>query len=430
MSNPLRDALDRTLLLMRDELSPELPDARLVAALTNTAVTLVADGQNLMSHSAQTAFVTLALLLARSGHRVHLVAPDVKLAYIQPPLRVGRLIDGLLCCGADILPGYEFAVGPPAQDVDLCIVFGDSRPVGGARRVMFVIANDWSARIGKMGERWPLLSANPCGGMAASGFAAAEAFKIAMTKLRRFWRDPAMGRDLFKPVEEFSFDLAPATTPLPRNLGNFDLVSAGAITHSVLYALSRIPGAHGHGRVFDDDMNALTNLNRYMLLLSRFLGEAKVNYLAEFDLGGIRLDPVAARFHSTAHFAHPVPKRVLVGADHIPTRWEAQMLSPSWLGVGATTHWSAMASCHNPRSACAGCLHPRDDSDVGNIPTVAFVSFWAGLLLAVYFVREIAMSPTSINEQQAYLTPFRPESWWRSPVAIHAQCPIHGRRAA
>lgn len=430
MSNLLQDALDRTLLLMRDELVPETPDVKLLAALTDTTVTLVADRQNLVSHSAQTAFVTLALLLARSGHRVHLVAPDVTLNYIQPPLRAGQIVDALVSCGADILPGYAFEVGLPVREVDLCVAFGDSPPLGRARRVVFLTASDWSARIGKTGERWPLLSVNPFGGMAASGFAAAEVFKLAMTKLRRFWRDPGMGRDMFKPVGEFRFELAPTMTLLPRDLENFDLVSAGAITHSVLYALARIPGVQGYGRVFDDDTNALTNLNRYMLLLGRFLREAKVSHLADFDLGGIRLDPVEARYHSKAHFVQPIPGRVLVGVDDIPTRWEAQMLSPNWLGVGATTHWSAMASCHNPRGACAGCLHPRDDRDAANIPTVAFVSFWAGLMLAVYFVREIAKSPASASEQQTYLTPFRPESWWRSPVAIHARCPVHARRAA
>lgn len=127
-------------------------------------------------------------------------------------------------------------------------------------------------------------------------------------------------------------------------------------------------------------------------------GERKVNHLADFDLGGIRLDPIAARFHSKAHHVHPLASRVLVGADHIPTHWEAQMLSPHWLGIGATTHWSAMASFHDPRSACAGCLHPYDDPDDRSIPTVAFVSFWAGLLLAVYFVRELVGAPSGHAE--------------------------------
>lgn len=42
--------------------------------------TIIADDANIGSHSAQTAFVTAALLMARSGHRMHLLCPDVPLA--------------------------------------------------------------------------------------------------------------------------------------------------------------------------------------------------------------------------------------------------------------------------------------------------------------------------------------------------------------
>ena len=66
----LREALDRTLLLMRDELVTETPDAALVDALTATQIALVADEHTLGSLSAQTAFTTIAMLCARSGHRV------------------------------------------------------------------------------------------------------------------------------------------------------------------------------------------------------------------------------------------------------------------------------------------------------------------------------------------------------------------------
>jgi hypothetical protein len=55
---------------MRDELEDATPDDTLISALTETEVAVVADAANLASHSAQTAYVTVALLLARSGHRV------------------------------------------------------------------------------------------------------------------------------------------------------------------------------------------------------------------------------------------------------------------------------------------------------------------------------------------------------------------------
>ena len=81
----LREALDRTLLLMRGELVAETPDAALIEALTATQIALVADEHTLTSLSAQTAFATIAMLCARSGHRVYLLAPDIPLAGRQSP---------------------------------------------------------------------------------------------------------------------------------------------------------------------------------------------------------------------------------------------------------------------------------------------------------------------------------------------------------
>jgi hypothetical protein len=75
---------------MRDEISAGTPNDALITALTSTDVVIVADAVNLVSHSAQTAYVTAALLMARSGHRVHLLAPDVPLAGAQPPLSADR----------------------------------------------------------------------------------------------------------------------------------------------------------------------------------------------------------------------------------------------------------------------------------------------------------------------------------------------------
>ncbi|MGY4626463.1 hypothetical protein ACVWY3_004219 [Bradyrhizobium sp. USDA 4486] len=47
------------------------------------------------------------------------------------------------------------------------------------------------------------------------------------------------------------------------------------------------------------------------------------------------------------------------GRRRHPSRWFVQRASTAWLGVGATTHWSAMASFHVPGTdGCAECLHP------------------------------------------------------------------------
>ena len=114
---------------------------------------------------------------------------------------------------------------------------------------------------------------------------------------------------------------------------------------------------------------------------------------------------------------------VLVGADDIPTRWEVQNQRPRWLGIGATSHWAAMASYHEPGLACARCLHPRDELTTEPIPTVAFVSFCAGLELACYFLRAKAGIAGQLAGQCTYLSPLRAEHIWRTPVAVRTDCP-------
>jgi hypothetical protein len=90
-----------------------------------------------------------------------------------------------------------------------------------------------------------------------------------------------------------------------------------------------------------------------------------------------------------------------------------QQANPDWLIIGATTHWSAMASFHREGLGCAQCLHPDDDPGVAPIPATACVSFWAGLLAASYIARHAANQAISPREQQVFLTPFRPESPFR-----------------
>jgi hypothetical protein len=171
----LREALDRTLLLMRDEVQANVSDDTLLAALTGTEVALIADEANIASHSAQTAFVTAAFLMARSGHRVHLLCPDIPLAGAEPPLAQGRLITELMRTGADLLPGVGFCADRPSVEIDLAMALGDSKIPVPARRRLRLNAQAWSGQIGPEGEnvRWKA-GGWPMGGMAAAALAASR----------------------------------------------------------------------------------------------------------------------------------------------------------------------------------------------------------------------------------------------------------------
>jgi hypothetical protein len=429
MSDSLIEALDRTLLLMRDNLVPEVDDSRLIAALTGTEAALVGDARNLSSHAAQCAYITSALLMARSGHRVHLAAPDVPLLGAQPPLTGNRLISALMEIGDDLLPGIAFSSGAPPRQMDLLVAFGDSAPRFPARHALRVNATAWSALLGSKltAARW-IENEWPCGALGVGALVATEAFKAAMHVLRPFANNVWLFDALFAFSDDLSVDLAPPDAPKEGSLGGFDFISGGAITNAALFALVRLPGLSGSGRVIEPDRADGSNLNRYLLLLRSAVGQKKAELLRILMGPHLEIQAITSAYKGgTMSGVGKFLPSVLVGVDDIPVRWKVQEQDPHWLGIGATTHWAAMASFHQRGMACARCLHPRDDQGNGRIPTAAFVSFFAGLMLACYFVRAIGNEAVSPAEQYAYLSPLRLERLRRSPVARRPDCPTCNR---
>ena len=433
MKDTLRESLDRTLLLMRDDVTAEASDSDLLQALTSTTVILTSDAANIATPAAQCAFVTAALLMARSGHRVHILAPDVPLVVAQPPLRGDRLVSALDDVGKDLLFGIEFSTLPPKNPVDFCVTMGDSPPVGQAQLTVSMNATAWAGMLEPTSttSRW-VEPTWPLGGHAAAALAAGEAFKFSMRRLRRFARVPRNFEKLFASHTRVLLELAPETTVTTGNLGAIDFVSGGAITHSALYSILRLPQLKGATRIIDNTASDHSNLNRYALLRSSDLSNLKAESLRGFSTENFKITAANLRLEaSTFAKLQPLASKVLVGVDHVPTRWFVQESNPGWLGIGASTHWSAMASYHEDKLACARCLHSRDDDDDAPIPTVGFVSFWAGLLLVAYLVRAVASEQNHVADQHVYLTPLRPESIWWGPVSIREACPLcRNRRAA
>lgn len=429
MNSVLRMALDRTLLLMRDELIDSVSDDTLIDALTNTEIVLTAGRDVLKSHTAQCAFVTTALLLTRSGHRVYLNAPNGRLIGAQAPLMEAHLIDALMETNDDILPGSAFAVRVPAHTVDAEIIFDASSPGARSHRTMRVGATAWRAHLSEAGQSMPpslsMAGFMPFGGLGASAMAASEIFKISMTRLAAYARNRNFFDELFAPSMDVTFAFAPDHCVLPPDLGKFDCISGGAITSSALYCLSRIPRVRGIARVIEPERGDLSNLNRYPLMRVRDIDERKACQLANLNLGRLIVESVPSRFDARFLAEHgSLNDHILVGVDHIPSRWNVQRQHPKFLAVGATTHWAAMASAHMPGTPCAGCAHPIDDPLDGPIPTVAFVSFWAGLLVASHFARSIAGEAASRMECQTYLSPLHPERPFVGPLSFRGDCPV------
>ena len=92
-----------------------------------------------------------------------------------------------------------------------------------------------------------------------------------------------------------------------------------------------------------------------------------------------------------------------------------------------TSSWSPRT---RPARACTGCVHPRDENIAGDIPTISFVSFWAGLIQALELVatatgqapawtRSTHVWPLGLDNPRG-IHPFRQDAFVRCPIGCRA----------
>ena len=180
------------------------------------------------------------------------------------------------------------------------------------------------------------------------------------------------------------------------------------------------------GRIFDDDITALSNLNRNMLSLLEDVGRAKVEVIVR-RCRQLVLEPIRARYGTGSLQLERLAPRVVVGVDDIPSRWEVQRRGPEWVAVGGTSHFNVSSSAHRLGEPCSGCLHPVAEPGPNAIPTVSFVSFWAGLLTVARLLHEAAGVSCPQGRQHLWLSPLRmdlPKAGIWLPVPARRDCPV------
>ena len=416
------EQLSRTILLFQTDLGIANP-AIVYRAITAPRISLIADSSVMNTLSGQVAISTAAMLMARSGHSVFIDAPDAPLIGYQPPMTGRTIHEAINSIGDRMIDGVSISIGCPLLLPDIAFVFGNGGTAMGvsAKRMVSVGWSDWSAELAP----WPVQARCdpgdwPIGAMGAAVLAASEAAKLAGLSLARLAGSAGHFHELFAPTQAVRMLLAPDTTPRRPDLGAFDMISAGAVSNAFFYALLRLPGANGSARAFDKDISDHPNRNRNMLLLPEFVERPKVELFKHFGQG-ISVDPVDRHFDESDLAS--LSDRIAVGVDDIPTRWILAKRRLDWMGVGATSHFNSMASVHYPHGACAACLHPQDESLVGPTPTIAFVSFLAGLMMAADFLVDVAQADASIVSHHRYVNAFQPGNPWESHVVPRADCP-------
>lgn len=428
----LYEALSRTLLLARDSdiIGANTPsDEQIIKAFANTRVLLVADEANLSVPSGQHTLVTLVDLIARLGVEIRLALPELPTLGFQPPLRRKDLRAGLLDLGSDLLPDRLITVGDMKESADIVFILGDSAWEGQADIALRLCGDTWSGwtvPASQNAKRW--VDSFPIGGLIAAGIAAPEVFKYGLRTLGSTLPHPVISRFL-APVSAAQVRVAsPETAAGPFALGTLDFVSGGAITHATLYTLLHLPEVTAAIRIIEPEYYDLSNLNRYMLLRRSECALHKIDTLCSWQRPGVTLTGVALAYtEATRAQLLPFAPQVIVGTDDIPARWAVQSAHPAWLGIGATSHFFTVTSSHTSDQACAGCLHPEDDLGGGLIPTVSFVSYWAGLLAAIRLLRHSLGHVLIGSDQSTWCTPLRldqAKSYWPRPIPINPHCPV------
>lgn len=379
------DALARTALLINNEYfdGAAATDA-IVEGLVGSAICIKADAENLRTRAGQAAVITAFGLVARMGIGVELDMPDVPLIDPAAPLRRPGIRSALIDLGRDLVP--DTTIGTTSGKTDLTVVFGDTPLVSdeGAIRLVaddfsFALTNGWQ-RGRRLDRDWPL------GAFAGAAAVAAAVLEVALfriedaTVLKRVQRPrPSAGPPAELDLRELFPDL-PKSAP---RIGKIDLISGGAISNALLFILLRLPGVSVDARVIEGDVAELSNVNRYMLLRASHVGSQKTSYLQQSSSSSVSITGVPSWFtETTREDLRPLAPAVLVGADRVEARWLVQREEPEWLCVGATEAAIAETTTHLPGSPCAGCLHPDPLPEGAVIPTISFVSFWAGLLQA------------------------------------------------
>jgi hypothetical protein len=397
-------ALSRTTrLINRGFFDGKAEDEAIARGLAATTVRLLADAESMSDACGQAALIGAFQLIARMGIGIELAVADVSVINVVAPLRRRTLRAALLELGEHLIP--ETTLRTERGPVAVTFVFGTT-PCA-ERGAIHVYAGDFDCHLSwDRPDTFPSAT-GPLGSLAAAGAAAAIALEHALPEIERTTGIARSRRPRPSPGPPVHIDLRELFPALERSavakgqvraaIGAFDAVSGGAIVNGLVATLLQLPNIGGDMRVIESEPADLSNVNRYLQLRADEGERAKIDVLRDSSTTSLRITGVPQRFtEETRHQLRPLRERVFVGVDDIPSRWLVQEEWPESLIVGATNDHEAVATSHHPGDPCVGCAHPDPlPPNSEFIPTISFVSFWAGLLQACALLAELAEGPTA-----------------------------------
>ena len=245
-----------------------------------------------------------------------------------------------------INPAVEFSSDPTVE-----IAVGTALSSSGAYPRIFVGSNGWNAFVATAGPRTIGSSDNPFGAGAAACLAAANLFRWVFLR-----ENPLLDEDLtFSSLKSES--TRTPDVPLAGSLGEIVLVGAGAVGNAAGWALSRSP-LEGVLRVVDHQTIDLGNLQRYVLAERDDEGKSKVDVLARYFNGRVRIKTHPLKFEDFAVSEGYSWARMMLALDSSRDRRAAQASLPQWVVNAWTQPGDLGVSSHDfLNSACVACLY-------------------------------------------------------------------------
>ncbi len=400
--------------------------------LAATTVRLLADAESMSDACGQATLIGAFQLIARMGIGIELAVADIPIFNLVAPLRRRTLRAALLELGEHLVP--ETTVRTERGAVAAAFVFGTT-PCA-EEGAIHVYAGDFECRLSwDRPDTFPS-GTGPLGGLAAAGAAAAIALEHALPEIERATGIARSRRPRPSPGPPVHIDLRELFPALDRSavakrqarvaIGAFDAVSGGAIVNGLVATLLQLPNIDGDMRAIESEPADLSNVNRYLQLRGDEEERAKIDVLRDSSTPSLRITGIPQRFtEETREQLGPLRERVFVGVDDIPSRWRIQEEWPESLIVGATNDQEAVVTSHHRGDPCVGCAHPDPLPPTGEfIPTISFVSFWAGLLQVCALLAELAEGPKA-RRYTAFPFALGGSHWYDvAELVANTRCPV------
>jgi hypothetical protein len=223
----------------------------------------------------------------------------------------------------------------------------------GAEGAIYPGASGWVARVGHENPTCEGIE-NPYSASAASALACSELF-------RRIFLHTEAESDLSISLLDFGPSTGEGLELTSESIGEVLFVGVGAVGNAAIWALARDRKTQGKLILLDNEVVALSNLQRYVLAEYSDVSAIKVELAAHAMLNSGLL---VSTYQSTLEGFNPPPQWVqppttCISVDNVNGRRVAQALLPKLVVNGWTGEGALGASWHEfaKDSACLACLY-------------------------------------------------------------------------